>query len=171
MKTKITLKLLLITSLLLNFVNSQAVTRVEWVDSADIFLTDLDPAGVERSGNGNLTLYVARGQHIYPNTFIPGKFHPHEASDHAEISYDGKEFKVPIYQFLRYPPGTVSWIPGKGAQIVTPNHIFGGVDPEFTEEVYVCRAWHQHQQNDTTFQYLLPGKFVPSKGICSVPYG
>lgn len=148
----------------------QQFGKVEWVSYAGIKISELEPAGVE----GNLTHFVARFQLIHPNTFIPGKCHwsPETGlADHAEISYNGTEFKVTNLQLLRFPFGAVSWIPGEGHQSITPNHIFGGVDPETMEEVYVCRAWHELVENNEPVMHPLPGKYVPSRGVCSVPDG
>lgn len=64
----------------------------------------------------------------------------------------------------------MSWVTREGIQEITPYHIFGGVDPQDLEEVYICRAWHSYNYNGSDYLNLLPGKYVPSKGVCSVPF-
>lgn len=73
-----------------------------------------------------------------------------------------------VLKLLRFPRGSVSWIRLKGIHAITPSTIFGGVDPEGMEEVYICRAFHIHPNGNLV---LIPGKFVPTKEKCLVSIG
>nr|CAD7433108.1 unnamed protein product [Timema monikensis] len=55
--------------------------------------------------------------------------------------------------------GSATWVDAAGGE-VPPNSVPGGFD---NEQVYVARARHEGA--------LLPGKLVPSHGVCYVPWG
>ena len=57
------------------------------------------------------------------------------------------------------PGGAASWVQGQGGE-VPPNAVKGGHD---SEDLYVGRARHEGA--------LIPGKIVPSHGVCYVAWG
>jgi hypothetical protein len=68
-------------------------------------------------------------------------------------------FAAPAPGWTLPPVGTASWVPSQGGEI-PPNAVKGGHD---SEDLYVGRARHEGA--------LIPGKIVPSHGVCYVSWG
>nr|CAD7409601.1 unnamed protein product [Timema poppensis] len=85
--------------------------------------------------------------HVFLFVQLPG--------EHPEFAQPG--WNVPAT--VAPSGGSATWVDAAGGE-VPPNSVPGGFD---NEQVYVARARHEGA--------LLPGKLVPSHGVCYVPWG